>query len=186
VRLSTYPPGNMVVTSLPVTRCERLAFLQGHSGARALCNSSSHVLSVRTRQRAVCKARCPSESVSHTMHRYRCRTVSMSPQLHNFVYFMGLGRVRADSECRNAAGILVVYDMTDRASFDRAIRWLTELPSTMPADTVLVLVGAYLAWSPSNKLDPTSVIKSPPKLAYVVSSLCSALLKCLSMLASLL
>lgn len=43
--------------------------------------------------------------------------------------------------CRNAAGILVVYDMTDRASFDRAIRWLTELPSTMPADTVLVLVG---------------------------------------------
>lgn len=32
--------------------------------------------------------------------------------------------------------------MTDRASFDRAIRWLTELPSTMPADTVLVLVGA--------------------------------------------
>lgn len=47
--------------------------------------------------------------------------------------------------CRNAAGILVVYDMTDRASFDRAIRWLTELPSTMPADTVLVLVGAPLA-----------------------------------------
>lgn len=42
---------------------------------------------------------------------------------------------------RNAAGILVVYDMTERASFERAIRWLTELPSTMPADTVLILVA---------------------------------------------
>eukprot|EP01025_Chloroclados_australasicus_P030744 TRINITY_DN30921_c0_g1_i8.p1 TRINITY_DN30921_c0_g1~~TRINITY_DN30921_c0_g1_i8.p1 ORF type:complete len:275 (+),score=16.91 TRINITY_DN30921_c0_g1_i8:122-826(+) len=42
---------------------------------------------------------------------------------------------------RNAAAILVVYDMTDRSSFERAERWLVELPSTMPADAVLVLVA---------------------------------------------
>ena len=38
--------------------------------------------------------------------------------------------------------------MTDRASFARAIRSLTELPSTMPADTVLVLVGVALICLP--------------------------------------
>jgi Ras family len=43
---------------------------------------------------------------------------------------------------RNAAGILVVYDITDRTSFERAVRWLDELPNTMPSDAVLVLVGA--------------------------------------------
>jgi hypothetical protein len=47
--------------------------------------------------------------------------------------------------CRNAAGILIVYDMTDRASFERALRWLNELPNTMPSDAVLLLVGVILA-----------------------------------------
>ena len=46
--------------------------------------------------------------------------------------------------CRNAAGILVVYDITDRTSFERATRWLDELPNTMPSEAVLVLVGALM------------------------------------------
>ena len=45
------------------------------------------------------------------------------------------------SACRNAAGILVVYDITDRNSFERALRWLDELPNTMPSDAILILVG---------------------------------------------
>lgn len=61
--------------------------------------------------------------------------------LHMWIDFEVMDECTWDCWCRNAAGILVVYDMTERASFERAIRWLTELPSTMPADTVLILVG---------------------------------------------
>jgi mevalonate pyrophosphate decarboxylase len=140
VRSSTYRPGRLVVTSLPVPRYEQLAFAQGHGGTRALCYSSSHVLSVRTCQRAVCKALCLAASVS-CIATGAVRIVPCHQKDSDVVKMRDIGRLRADSACRNAAGILVVYDMTDRASFDRAIRWLTELPSTMPADTVLVLVG---------------------------------------------
>ena len=57
---------------------------------------------------------------------------------------LSLLHLDACCSCRNAAGILIVYDMTDRSSFERALRWLDELPNTMPSDAVLILVGALL------------------------------------------
>lgn len=71
--------------------------------------------------------------------------------------------------CRNAAGILVVYDMTERASFERAIRWLTELPSTMPADTVLILVGVNRLFAAAAVFNPWATCSHSIMMAHDAS-----------------
>jgi Ras-related protein Rab-1A len=48
----------------------------------------------------------------------------------------------------NSQGILLVYDITNRESFDKIIEWVNEIRNNAPNDVVLFLVG--------NKIDLTS------------------------------
>ena len=43
--------------------------------------------------------------------------------------------------CRNAAGVLLVYDVTRRASFDKVLHYLEELKEHGPTGLIIMLIG---------------------------------------------
>ncbi|KAJ9565405.1 hypothetical protein OSB04_001371 [Centaurea solstitialis] len=56
---------------------------------------------------------------------------------------------------RGAVGVMLLYDMTNRQSFDRTTRWLEEARQHVRKDTVIMLIG--------NKCDFTSLREVPVK-----------------------
>ena len=63
---------------------------------------------------------------------------------------------------RNCSALFLVYDLTDKASFEALDHWLAEAKEDTPEDVMLVLIGTHLDL-PEGYVPPHPAVKCPSR-----------------------